>query len=518
MPTSTLRASLRGLASTGLGLGVSLAFAIGGDADLAIATYESDSPSRIPVLEVRRRAPSAPDQPVALLVHGFQCNKGMMASLAKDLARGGVDAFAIDLPGHGASPERYSDARAREVAREAVALVLARRGIGLERLALVGHSYGAMVLAPVAASDPRLRANVFLGPGYEGGFAADALRNVLVVTAAHDHDFVLAMSARLVRDATAGRLDAPGAESGDRELGTARAWRTVPGDHVSLLYGPGAARETLSWIADGSHGGASRGETPARATLTNAARACALAFAIAAAFFLVRALGAVLAAPDRPQVRIGARTAFAAASALGAAVTALLLGPPRWLLPLRLHEGEAIGSVFLVLGVVAAGVGLLLRESSLPSVAQLARGLAPALLAAGLVLGTASAVSSSAWYHLSLLSGAPERLGVAVVLAAAFLPFFAFADGTLRALRRGGGLRPHAIAFVAAAAFHAALAGALVVLGGGLGRFAVPVFALGLGAVVVGGLLGAAARNRAVGALFSSTVAGWIVAAGFLRY
>lgn len=44
------------------------------------------------------------DAPLAVLVHGWRCSHQMMMPLARMLARNGVEAYAVDLPGHADSP------------------------------------------------------------------------------------------------------------------------------------------------------------------------------------------------------------------------------------------------------------------------------------------------------------------------------------------------------------------------------------------------------------------------------
>ena len=54
----------------------------------------------------RRIAPAevSEDTPVAVLVHGYRCSHQMMMSLARTLARNGVEVINVDMPGHGRSP------------------------------------------------------------------------------------------------------------------------------------------------------------------------------------------------------------------------------------------------------------------------------------------------------------------------------------------------------------------------------------------------------------------------------
>lgn len=88
---------------------------------------------------------------VAILVHGKQCNRAMMTQLARYLAAGGVDVFTIDLPGHGQSQHAFSLPTAMAATEDAVADIIERSKVRPGNLVLIGHSFGATVLGPVAS-------------------------------------------------------------------------------------------------------------------------------------------------------------------------------------------------------------------------------------------------------------------------------------------------------------------------------------------------------------------------------
>lgn len=491
-----------------LALALSLSVASLRDRDLRMIAWRTER-SGVPVLEVRR-AGGPPASAAAILVHGLQCNRGMMAPLAKTLARAGVDAYAIDLPGHGSSPEAFSPARAREAAREAIAAVRARRGDPREPYVLVAHSYGAQVVGPIASGAPLPRAIVLVAPTWAKGVGSGAIRNLLVLTATRDYDFVTEDAGRLLGAAAPGPGLRAGEEIGDAARGTARAWRVVEGAHVSLLYGGAAPAEARAWILR-ALGVAPEPAAPA-ADAGLFAGLLSAALALAAAVLLVRAWAAALPVPERPRARCDRGTVLIAAVALAAGVGALRIGVP--LAFLRLHEGARLASLLLVVGLVAAGLTRLRRSDALPTVAELARGLPPGLLGAAAVLAAAAALSSASWYELPFPGAPAERWSAALVLAAALLPLFAFVQGHLSFASRA----PRVPGLALALAVHAGLAAAVVLLGARLGRFAGALLVVGLALAAFGAVLGRAARNRAVGAVFSSAVAGWVAAAGFLRY
>jgi hypothetical protein len=151
---------------------------------------------------------------------------------------------------------------------------------------------------------------------------------------------------------------------------------------------------------------------------------------------------------------------------------------------------------------------------------MIARGLPMAMVAFAIVYLATVHAADAGIYRLSLAGVAPERTSAAVVLTAALLPFFAFASAVLDGLwtSRSGGARTAAWGVVATVALCAGTATAVHLMDSRLGRFAVPFGAVCLFAIAVGAILTHAAKNSAVGAIFSSAVAAWVIAIGFVRY
>jgi pimeloyl-ACP methyl ester carboxylesterase len=83
-----------------------------------------------------------------LLVHGAWHGAWCWATLQAELDRRGVASYAIDLPGHGASPLDYSDLYGDAAHLAAVIQRLAARD--QNEIVLVGHSYGGAVVSQAA--------------------------------------------------------------------------------------------------------------------------------------------------------------------------------------------------------------------------------------------------------------------------------------------------------------------------------------------------------------------------------
>jgi alpha-beta hydrolase superfamily lysophospholipase len=126
-------------------------------------------PFYTPLVSIEHRE-SRPGDPAALIVHGFQCNKSMMVQIAKFLAFNGIDAYLIDLPGHGASANSYDGQKALQATDQALWHLASAERIPKHRIAMVGHSYGAMIVSYLGIHDRDLHSHVLIGPGYIEGW------------------------------------------------------------------------------------------------------------------------------------------------------------------------------------------------------------------------------------------------------------------------------------------------------------------------------------------------------------
>jgi pimeloyl-ACP methyl ester carboxylesterase len=448
----------------------------------------------VPVVAVKRPG-RAPDAPAAFLVHGSQCNKSMMLQLARYLALNGVDAYAIDLPGHGASPEPHLDARAAPVASEALEWLVRHEGLRRDRVVLVGHSYGATVLGRVALAEPSPAAAIFLGPAPAAGLTPDVPRALLVVTAEHDYDFIVGAARSIMADATGGALAEPGAWPGER--GPPRAWRVAAGmGHVGLILSPRVFHEVLAWIEAST--GHAAGPEKLPATRESLALLLLVPVLLTAPFLSVPV-------PDRPT---GPR--LRPFLILGCAWFGALLVIGRFvpLQVLRLREGEVLGSLLLVAGALAAALDLALcRGAHLPTPRNVANGVPVALGALAVLYLCGAGLLERDFYHVAI---ARERAAIVAVLAVATFPFFAFCEGLFPSRGPGRALAVGAVFAVAAVS--------LGLLRMGLERFGLALFLLGAGCAALGSVVARVARNAAASPVFSALVTGWILAVGFMRY
>jgi pimeloyl-ACP methyl ester carboxylesterase len=102
--------------------------------------------------------PPSPDVPAVLFLHGAGMDGSVWALQAPRLGARGVTALVPDLPGHGRS-DGPALASVNELAAFVWRLVDA---LGLRRLALVGHSMGALTALAAAAAEPERATNLVL--------------------------------------------------------------------------------------------------------------------------------------------------------------------------------------------------------------------------------------------------------------------------------------------------------------------------------------------------------------------
>jgi pimeloyl-ACP methyl ester carboxylesterase len=103
--------------------------------------------------------------PPLLLVHGVTSNAGIWWRVGPALAASGRCVTAVDMPGHGPSPTWSGRHRFSETAAELAAFIRAA-GLAVPALAVVGHSWGAMVTAHLPGAGIRPASIVLLDPPY----------------------------------------------------------------------------------------------------------------------------------------------------------------------------------------------------------------------------------------------------------------------------------------------------------------------------------------------------------------
>ena len=106
-------------------------------------------------------APGGP-RPAVVLIHGLLANRDTMLPRAAILARNGFAALVLELRAHGASGGVYSTLGQRETEDVTVGLayLATRAEVDRSRVAVLGHSLGAVVALRAAAAESDIRAVV----------------------------------------------------------------------------------------------------------------------------------------------------------------------------------------------------------------------------------------------------------------------------------------------------------------------------------------------------------------------
>src|SRR5690242_2411718 len=126
------------------------------------------------------RRPIDRERPTVVFVHGAANDHGVFALQSRYFAWHGMNAVAVDLPGHG----RSAGAALTSVEALAAWLRDVVDALGVQEASLVGHSMGALAALECAARHPdRIARLALLGPSVPMPVSAD----LLDAAAANDH-------------------------------------------------------------------------------------------------------------------------------------------------------------------------------------------------------------------------------------------------------------------------------------------------------------------------------------------
>jgi pimeloyl-ACP methyl ester carboxylesterase len=104
-----------------------------------------------------------PSDPPVLLIHGVTSNAGIWWRIGPALAASGRRVIAVDMPGHGPGTLWRGRHRFAETADEVAGFITAA-GLDRRDLAIVGHSWGAMVTAHLPLAGIRPAVIVLIDP------------------------------------------------------------------------------------------------------------------------------------------------------------------------------------------------------------------------------------------------------------------------------------------------------------------------------------------------------------------
>ena len=497
--------------------------------NLVITNSKSESPSQVPIIEARNKK-ALPGAPVAFLVHGYQCNKSMMIQLAKFLALNGVNTYAIDLPGHGASKEPFSEKRIYEVADEALLYLLKRDQLREDQVILIGHSFGAAVVGRIGCADGRFAASIYLGPGHVKGTSEFFPKNLLILTGGNDYEFVIDNAQKIISDATNFEVSSPEKKWGGSLNRESRLWHVIQGlGHVGLIYSPKAFGDVLNWIEFST--GFRTLKTRFPSSLISAG-----AFAMVIGLVIIFAT-LIFSRPTRMDPEQGHRDVsltksflILAYSLCGAIFLSFVLNcgnfsakPLSYFTPLhflRIQEGEIIASFLFTIGFLACLFDVVFcRGTHLPRIKDLVRGIPLSFSAIGVLYILSNFFITREFFHLSL-EWSTDRILALLILGVSLFPFFTICGRILDDFKNkiGTNLKGEVLAFFSGCLLYGILAASLNLVGYRLGRFGAAFFLLGVFTLCFGLLVKKFSANTHAGALFSTIFSAWIIAVSFIRY
>jgi pimeloyl-ACP methyl ester carboxylesterase len=381
-------------------------------------------------------------QPVgsAILIHGLSANRRLMMYLAEDFAGHGFQSYAIDLPGHGDSKDRFSFARAQNCATAAVESLIQAHAIDPKTTILVGHSMGGSIAILMADRDP-VAATIAISPGPTPP-PRRMPTNLLVFSASADLKF-LKQEAQSLSDAAQGDRTAPD------DFAQRRAFQlqVMPhATHTSLISDRRVAHNSELWAMQSLFPGISL-ETIALnldlatyETFGQGRRRLAggaLGFiGILLIFPFAVSVFATIGGPTSPEVpgltpRVFMLLAEVAISAM-IGVLILTLGTP--LKFLHLYSGAYLASLLFVVGILLLifNFGFALEYASVK----------PVRLVAAALLAFATFLALGGWMNWQLSDAwmnAPRWLRFAGMLP--FLWVYFFAEEVVLGPVRSGGAR-----------------------------------------------------------------------------
>ena len=521
-------AGLAVLLASALVLGIGVAHVRRLDSDLEITRLETFPGSGLYALRVRDRG-DKPPVASAILLHGWRCNKSQLLPLAKHLARHGVAAYAVDLPGHGGAtflcPRGWPSDRALlpcpdHVLRSVEGLI---KGQGLDRgrLALVGWSQGSAYLTTFMQQDPRYLTGVLIGPGhqsYDGVFPAHRIRRVLAITGSKESHLAAMSVVRMVtrqKEVRQGALySAPGS-------GGAALWRIIPDTtHTGTITHPTVLSTVAGWIHFCVKGGKlvlSPARRPGPAPWLVGVLTLVLCLGVLVGGGLL--MGPALPAMPACFSGLGLRELLLLLGAAGVGLIILAVNP-LFTLPsvlVRTVTADRVVVLYWQLGVLGLTALLIWRRQrfqpgSLFHLPSVLIGLAGAALVLGL---TAWLLLDPTLFHLSLN---PPKLLRAALGALLIFPFFYLTEGALESLRLGSPGGRAAWVLARELLLRVALCGVLFLGFRLLGVYPYMMVALAAGIQVSAAVMNRATNNWLLSAAFNTTLLSWVLAASLVAW
>ena len=459
-----------------------------------------------------------------IVIHGLSASRRIMFYLGQDFAGHGIEAYLIDLAGHGDNTDRFSYARAENCAQAAAEALIAQKQLDPTRTILLGHSMGGAFAVRMADRVP-LAATIAVSPA-PMVMPQRMPANLLVFSAQFDVWALLRQAAEL-QQAAGGDRDSP------EDFAENRAFELVHvplATHTSMLDNrsvvhraelwsmqtlfPHADAKTLALNLDlGTYEAFNSGRARlAGAILGLIGIGCALPLCISLA---ARASGGVQqpVSPSSSPSHTPSRVLVIAETGVAAVGCVLVLA--KWI-PLsfvHLYAGDYLLSLLVIVAVVLLALN---RDAARASL----RGSSRATIAA-IALGFIAMLGTGAWFNWQLADlwlNAPRWARFAGVLPFAFL--FSWAEETVLGPLGSGKSRAFRFAFSLVFRAEIWLATILAFFVLASGQILLPILVMQFAAFSIGQRLASDALLLRTGspraaAVFGAILAAWYFAAVF---
>ncbi len=228
--------------------------------DLEWNTPTIQSEYQTPVISVRRRLPlgtlpglAMQNPPRLLFIHGLSASKSVMMQMAVEMAQSGAECYLMDLPGHGASRERFTWEASRRAVQEISHWILQlpesnSNGYPKIDFFLIGHSLGGGLAIEAAQENSAVTGVIALSP------AAVPVRqnsppHLLILYGENDFPFVQRGAAFLFEGTTGLAIDLlNGLHRWETPGGSQRMFVLEQTEHSGSLFSPQAYCEIKGWI------------------------------------------------------------------------------------------------------------------------------------------------------------------------------------------------------------------------------------------------------------------------------
>ncbi|MGH7814380.1 MAG: alpha/beta hydrolase [Candidatus Binataceae bacterium] len=377
--------------------------------------------------------PPAKRPPAVVLVHGFMSDRQMMSALARRIAENGYAVLTIDVHGHGANRNPFSNgfldqAALRSDIKHAVDFLRNYQFVDGSRIVVMGHSMGAGAALDYAEHDPSVKGAVMISGGWTVG--PNRPPNALFIFGERDPEEIQEASLEIASNLAGVQRAEYTKVYGDFSKGDAVEAVQIPRvDHVQILYSAEAAMQIVRWL-DSVFG-------TARTAPIDTADPRLRVSAIALLLFIIllvplgRAAGLIASKWDtRENGWYGAAGIGVLVIAGFAAMPFVAVIPPAGFVPLVV--GDVQTSWLAAAGIMIVG-GLLLAKQF--NRQQLFGGIGATLAAAVLAFAVIYVANGAITLTFHRMSMTPERLAAMVPAFILMLPFWI---GFEFLVRRGG--------------------------------------------------------------------------------